>query len=245
MPMMRRGPLDRYPADGVLREAEVQRIDGSIEFHGDGTATFYLDAGRIYAADDGTGMPPPYDSADDEAARRADAEALLREALRWRTGWYYHDPLGHLPDAGAWSWAPSELIVAAQTGGRGDVALPTAIDAPEPVSSLPPPPPSAGDQRLVALLVGGDGPVTLSADAWAAITALATPTTAAVLAGRLGWDPGRVGGVLDELVELGRASRTEPDVEADDPQVLPFRAPVSRGGALRRRRSGGPASDAP
>ena len=32
--MMRKGPLDRYPAESVLREAATARVNGGIEFHG-------------------------------------------------------------------------------------------------------------------------------------------------------------------------------------------------------------------
>ena len=56
MPMMRRGPLDRYSPEWVLRQANAHLAEGSIEFHTDRPVTLYLQGGRAYAAEEGVDL---------------------------------------------------------------------------------------------------------------------------------------------------------------------------------------------
>jgi hypothetical protein len=251
MAMMRRGPLDRYPVDWVLRQADLGRITGAIEVHADRTITLYLDGGRIYGCDADDGLDAP----DDEEQARAIAVAALASVVDASSGWYYHDPLGHQPGAGTWSWDPTELLAAARAGRSRPAAAPPATstaELPPPPGSAAPPPPAPhppvrapGADRQVALTDPANGGVRLSADAWTAIVALAADAGEEQLAGALGWEQSRLTGVLHELVDQGLA-RLSPRVDAgtdqpaeaiaDDDRVVPFRPPSGRSSALRRRR---------
>ena len=104
MAMMRRGPLDRYPPEWVLRQANAHQVGGSIEFHTGSAVTFYLDGGHVYAAEVGVDIPEDgleHSPLADEDAARANAVTLLAAVLDVEDGHYFHDPLGHHPARGA------------------------------------------------------------------------------------------------------------------------------------------------
>ena len=263
MPMMRRGPLDRYPVEWVLREAAAHRVDGALELQSDETVTVYLQGGLIYGATPG----PAADAVEgdlpaDEDEARAQTVALLTRVVHARTGWYHHDPLGHLPGAGTWGWESAALVAATRPPAPAP-PKPTAPAPGGPAASVHPQaaagstaagptsahPSASVPERRFTLRPSRTGSVTISADAWALVAALAPEGRLDELAGRLGWDGPRAGAALDELLRAGLtgspaadpAPRPDPGSEiaggsgaddgdgADEPSgrraaVLPFRA---------------------
>jgi hypothetical protein len=184
MPMMRRGPLDRYPAEWVLRQANAHLVSGSIEFHTDAPTTFYVHDGRVYAAEIGVnlGEPDPADTPipnEDEA--RARVISLLSPVLEARAGWYYHDPLGRHAGRGAWVWETASLLLETRTSTHEVQTL------------------AAWTDREVSLTSTPAASVTLSPDAWAVVVALARKASATELRAALGWSPNRL---LDALTEM-------------------------------------------
>lgn len=189
MPMMRRGPLDRYPVEWVLRQASANNASGCIEFHAPVPVTVFLDAGRIAAAVRGISS----ETEDAIAAARADADegearrktvTVLALVLQGEGGWYYHDPLEHR-GSGGWRWDTASLLTEAHAQTHGEQSL------------------SAWCDRTVMLQVPERADVRIGADAWAVVVELAGTAQAAELRGRLGWDPARLVAALDELDRSG------------------------------------------
>ncbi|HWJ61910.1 MAG TPA: hypothetical protein VNS19_08055 [Acidimicrobiales bacterium] len=137
MPMMRRGPLARYDAEWVLRQASASASSGSVEFHTDRPLTLYLRNGRVCHAVEGvaeTGFAAEPDAvAADEAAARDQVLALVVTAMAATDGWYYLDPIGHHAVATPWDWDAASLILDARIQRR----------ATENRSGAPPEPASA------------------------------------------------------------------------------------------------------
>ncbi|CAN5683820.1 hypothetical protein BH10ACT1_BH10ACT1_01560 [soil metagenome] len=132
--MMRKGPLDEYPAEWVLREAAVRRASGGIEFHTEDPVTVHLHDGRIYFARQGTGSD--HGAADrplptDEASSRAHVVAILARLLGEHPGWYYLHPLNHHPQRGPWRWETASLLLAA----RGQHVMEPPAPADEPLAT--------------------------------------------------------------------------------------------------------------
>jgi len=184
MPMMRRGPLDRYSPEWVLRQANAHLAEGSIEFHTDHPITLYLQGGRVYAAEEGVNLLEP-DLADRPIASEAEARqqtvALLTRVLSESTGWYFHDPLGQHPSRGSWSWETATLL------------MDTRAKAHE-TSSL-----AAWSTRTVVLHETTAESVTIGADAWAIVVSLAGSAGANELRNQLGWTPDRMASALAEM----------------------------------------------
>ncbi|MFN8016851.1 MAG: hypothetical protein U0P45_01875 [Acidimicrobiales bacterium] len=217
MPMMRRGPLDRYPVEWVIRQAGAHQATGSIEFHAGRPATFYFDAGRVYAAvdeaDEAAELP-----ADEVEARRTAVELLVRtlgEAAG--DGWYYHDPLAHLPIRGSWSWDTATLLLETRTTAYERDAL------------------ASWAERPVSLRETPTAAITLGADAWAVVVELAATAAAGELREQLGWSPARLVAALTEIEQLGvldPAPAWRPTVVSSPPEAA---APAHRHSLLRRR----------
>ena len=189
MPMMRRGPLDRYPVEWVLRQASANNASGCIEFHAPVPVTVFLDAGRIAAAVRGISS----ETEDAIAAARADADedearrktvTVLAVVLQGEGGWYYHDPLEHR-GSGGWRWDTASLLNEAHAQTHGERSL------------------SAWCDRTIMLQVPERADVRIGADAWAVVVELAGTAQAADLRGRLGWDSARLVAALDELDRSG------------------------------------------
>jgi len=192
MSMMRRGPLDRYPVEWVLRQASAHEITGSLEFHAEVSATFHLHGGRVYAADPGVGdTASPASSPTDELEARKEVVQLLADVLDARDGWYYLDPLGHAPGRGAWAWETASLLMETRARAHEDRTL------------------SAWRERTVMLRPAPHAEVVLSADAWQVVVSLAGTATTSQIVDRLGWNPGRMLAALDDLE---RAAILDPDV---------------------------------
>lgn len=190
MPMMRRGPLDRYPVEWVLRQAGAHQASGSIEFHAARPITVHLRGGRIHHAEPGVaaeaGRRDPIDPPVDEATARARVVEVLATALGAGSGWYYHDPLGHHDDPGPWQWDTAALLLEARVRSHEDDTL------------------GAWTRREVALhLPPAPRALTLGADAWAVVVALADPAQASEVRHRLGWTTERLVTALDDLVAAG------------------------------------------
>jgi hypothetical protein len=205
MPMMRRGPLDRYPAEWVLRQAHAHRASGGIEFHTERPVTIHVHEGRVYAACEGVGAEADVDAlsglAEHEA--RAAVVALIAEVLGHTAGWYYLDPLAHAPERGAWTWETATLLMDTRARAHETQAL------------------AAWTDRPVELRPSVDGPVSFSPDAWAVVVACTSTTTADHLCGALGWSPERLVVALTEIERRGVL----------DPEPAGRPRPASSGGA--------------
>lgn len=188
MPMMRRGPLDRYSAEWVLRQANAHEVEGSIEFQTDRPVTVYFDGGKPYAAEPGIDLAEAalFDLpvAAEESARDQLVD-LLSVALTARAGWYFHDPLGQHPSRGAWRWETATLLMDIRS--RAHETSTTA----------------SWSDRTVALRDGTASTVTLGPDAWAVVVKLAGTADAAELRTRLGWSPDRIAAALSEIEDRG------------------------------------------
>lgn len=185
MAMMRRGPLDRYRPEWVLRQAAAQEVTGTIEFHGEHPTTYFFDDGQVYAARRGVGDGSEGPEPPDEVSQRQLAVELLARTLPVAAGWYYHDPLGRHPARGAWAWDVEALLAEARHVGRPARTLSSWADRPV----APGPVPSTS--------------ITLDADAWAVVAAIARPTSANELVSRLRWSPSRLLRALDQLDQRG------------------------------------------
>jgi hypothetical protein len=186
--MMRRGPLDRYPVEWVLRQAGSSRADGCIEFHGPEPMTVFLDGGQVTAIVAGISSQDPSlivcaRAATDEDTARAVSVRILSARLAARVGWYYHDPLEHGAVA-AWSWGAASLLLEARTCGREDQSL------------------DHWDERQITVCPTGND-MALGADAWAVVAAIAGTIPAAELRVRLGWNGTRLTTALEELDRSG------------------------------------------
>lgn len=189
MPMMRRGPLDRYPVEWVLRQAHATHASGCVEFHAPIPITVFLDGGRICAAVRGIASEGDEVVAaarieiDEEESRRRTV-SILALALKGEGGWYYHDPLERR-GSGGWRWDAASLLMEARVQTHGERSL------------------SAWNERTVGLQVPGQTDVRIGADAWAIVVELAGSAKAEDLRNRLGWDPTRMVAALDELDRSG------------------------------------------
>jgi hypothetical protein len=188
MPMMRRGPLDRYTPEWVLRQANAHQVEGSIEFNTGTPVTLFLSGGRVYAAERGVDLL----EADlvsrpllTETRAREKAITLLAEIMGSTTGWYFHDPLGQHPRLGSVPWETATLLM--------DIRARV-----HETSSL-----ADWTGRSVALKESPASSVTLGADAWAVVVALAAATDVATLRSQLGWSPDRLVGALIEIEDRG------------------------------------------
>lgn len=217
MPMMRRGPLDRYPPEWVLRQANAHGAEGSIEFHTDRPITLYLQGGRAYAAEAGVnltevdlaGRPIP-----DEGAARDQMIALLAGVMAAESGWYFHDPLGHHPSSGAWTWETATLLMDVRARSHETRSL------------------ASWTSRTIELHETRADAIRLSADAWAVVVKLAGSAEAGDLRARLGWSPDRIGTALAEIEDLGvlaPAAEAAPVAPAAPGFALPT-APVPAAG---------------
>lgn len=188
MPMMRRGPLDRYPPEWVLRQANAHKVTGGIEFHTQQPVTFYLEGGHIYGAEEGVGLLEQNlaeRAMPDEHTARDHTVRLLAEILGAEAGWYYHDPLGQHPGRGSWSWETATLLMDTRVKAHEVGALAEWAD------------------RSVVLAPTPGADITLGADAWAVVVELAESATAAELRARMGWSPGRLRDALSEIDQRG------------------------------------------
>jgi hypothetical protein len=217
MPMMRRGPLDRYSAEWVLRQAHAHEVSGGLEFHTDRPVTIHVHEGRVYGACTGVG-PQAAEAAPapaDEDEGRQHAIALLAEVLDATTGWYYLDPLAHAPSRGAWGWEPATLLMEVRARAHEDRTL------------------ASWTERPVLLRPSRREPITVGPDAWAVIAACARSASAAELRSLLGWNPGRLLAALTELDQrgaladaLGSSDAVEPAVAAGSTPALPSEGPA-------------------
>ncbi|MGN6694424.1 MAG: hypothetical protein ACTHN0_09615 [Aquihabitans sp.] len=185
MPMMRRGPLDRYPPEWVLRQANAHEAEGSIEFHTDQQPiTLYIRGGRAYAAEVGVNLSEAQ-LADrpvlDETRQRDQLIALLAGVLPAKAGWYFHDPLGHHPSSGVRTWETATLLMDVRSRSHETRTL------------------ASWTERTVTLCESRDDSITLGADAWAVVVKLAGSADAGELRTRLGWSPDRIAAALAEM----------------------------------------------
>jgi hypothetical protein len=185
MPMMRRGPLDRYPPEWVLRQANAHAATGGLEFHTDRPLTFHLLDGRLYGAAEGVGPHAVAHPAADELGARRHVVELLSDVLGRSSGWYYLDPLGEAPTRGAWSWETASLLMETRARVHEDRTLVEWTD------------------RTVALRDTDAAGVALGADGWAVVVAMASSTTTDELSRRLGWTPARLLAALTEIEQRG------------------------------------------
>jgi hypothetical protein len=136
--MMRKGPLDRYPPEWVLREAGIRRVSGAVEFQTTHPVTVYLDDGAVYAAHAGSVADATTDDATpSEDAARSRVEGLLADLVDQHQGWYFHHPLDHHAGHRPWSWDPQSLLLAARRLRRSVPTAPAPVAAgvgPEPVA---------------------------------------------------------------------------------------------------------------
>lgn len=255
MPMMRRGPLARYNAEWVLRQAQASSTSGSIEFHIDDPLTLYFRNGRVCdavegAADsvDDTGSQPG-----DEAAARVRVLELISRAMGADDGWYYLDPIGHHVVATPWDWDAASLILDARIRSRAeanrtDTTPPEAPAARAPASGPPSSHPPSSDprapvrpaggspQRRIELVVPDDQQwVTLSAEAWRIACAMASARPWSELRSDLDWSSARLDAALVELAASG--------VLGVDPPAAPSPAPVPRAAVAAPERAAAPAPD--
>jgi hypothetical protein len=211
MPMMRRGPLDQYPVEWVLRQAHAHRTTGSVEFHVGEPVTVYLDEGRVYAAapgvgTDAAGWADPQAETEVEARRRT--VSLLSQAIHAGDGWYFLDPFGHRPTNGTWTWELATLLMEVRSKAHEGDTL------------------GAWSSRTIGLQETTEGHVTLGADAWAVVAALAGAASSSALRERTGWSPGRLVQALAEIeragvLDPGAAWRPAAGVEPDAPTTAP------------------------
>jgi hypothetical protein len=227
--MMRRGPLDRYSPEWVLRQASAHQVEGSIEFHTERPMTLYLQAGRAYASEAGVDLAEQ-DLAERPALSEGEAReqtvSLLLDVLSASTGWYFHDPLGHHPIGGSWTWETATLL----TDTRARV---------HETNSL-----AAWADRTIVLHETTDAGVSIGADAWAVVVALAGSATGTELRTQLDWSPDRVAKALAEIESQGvlkpnalRATTPPPPTDASSPHHTGPLAPppTTDPSALRRR----------
>ncbi|MCU1371080.1 MAG: hypothetical protein JWO77_2274 [Ilumatobacteraceae bacterium] len=188
MPMMRRGPLDRYPTEWVLRQANAHRAEGSIEFNTDRPVTLFFAAGRVYAAERGADLLEA-DLATrpilTEERAREKAVELLAEIMGVTEGWYFHNPLGHHPRQGSEAWETATLLMDTRSKVHETSSLATWTG------------------RTVSLHESPEASITLGADAWAIVVALARTTAVGTLRGQLGWSPDRLVSALVEIEDRG------------------------------------------
>ena len=188
MPMMRRGPLDRYSAEWVLRQANAHEVEGSIEFQTDRPITIYFDAGMPYAAEPGIDLT---DAVLAELPTGAERDArdqlvdLLSAALVARSGWYFHDPLGQHPSRGAWRWETATLLMDIRSRAHATETR------------------AAWADRTIGLRDGVASTVTLGSDAWAVVVELSGTAHAGDLRARLGWSTDRIAAALSEIEDRG------------------------------------------
>lgn len=188
MPMMRRGPLDRYPPEWVLRQANAHRVEGSIEFHSDRPVTLYLAEGRIYAAERGVSLAEA-DLAGrpvlPEQRAREKVVSILAEVLASSSGWYFHDPLGHHPRGGAATWETATLLMDTRAKAHESNSL------------------AAWAGRSIVLQETPAASITLGPDAWAVVVQLAGTAKASELRAQMGWSPSRLAEALSEIESRG------------------------------------------
>lgn len=188
MPMMRRGPLDRYPPEWVLRQANAHRVEGSIEFNTDRPVTLFFAAGRVYAAERGADLLEADLAARPiltESRAREKAVNLLAEVMGVTDGWYFHNPLGHHPRQGSDPWETATLLMDTRSKVHESSSL------------------AAWTGRTVSLQETSEPSVTLGPDAWAIIVALAGTTDVGTLRVQLGWSPDRLVSALVEIEDRG------------------------------------------
>lgn len=218
MPMMRRGPLDRFPVDWILRQAATNQASGTIELHGPRPVSIHLAGGRVTHLDRtppdpsgrgaGAAADPPTDATPgDESTARRRVVDVLATLLTADEGWYYHDPLAVGPATGPWSWEVAGLLMDARACAHEHRAL-------GPWS----------DRRVGLRADPASATVTLGPDAWAVITAIAADTEATEVRSRLGWRADRLVAALDELVSCGaaRAATQAPEPRSDPPASVAF-----------------------
>ena len=217
MPMMRRGPLDRYSPEWVLRQANAHLAEGSIEFHTDRPVTLYLQGGRAYAAEEGVDLNEqelherPLST---ESAARERVVLLLTEVLTATTGWYFHDPLGQHPSRGSWAWETASLLMDTRTKAHETSSL------------------AAWSTRTVVLHETSAESVAMGADAWAIVVSLASSAGANELRAQLGWTPARVASALADMEAAGVLKpttqwRPPPDPAAAGEAELHHAGPVA------------------
>lgn len=207
MPMMRRGPLDQYSVEWVLRQANAHRISGSIELHVAEPVTIYLDEGRVYAAAPGTGADAAAwadPTAETEVEARRRTVSLLSAAIRATDGWYFHDPFGHRSTDGTWTWELATLLMEVRSKAHEGDAL------------------SSWTSRTIGLQETSGTQVVLGADAWAVVSTLAATASARALREQTGWSPDRLALALSELeqaglLDPGAAWRSAPAADASAP----------------------------
>lgn len=205
MPMMRRGPLDRYPAEWVLRQAHAHRATGGIEFHTERPLTVHVHEGHVYAACEGVGAEANLEdlSSLDEPEARAIVVALLGDVLGRDAGWYYLDPLAHAATRGSWTWETATLLMETRAHAHEHQTLASWSD------------------RSVELHPTVEAPITLGTDAWAVVAACASSASATALRDALGWSPGRMLAALDELERHGVLDRAPAPPRASERAPLP------------------------
>jgi len=193
MSMMRRGPLDRYSAEWVLRQADAHHASGCIEFHGSVPLTVYLQGGLVHGAVLGIHEDPPplVEHLSEEGARRATVSVVAR-ALGSDSGWYFHDPLGGPREPGAWGWDVASLVAEARS----------AQSRPSSRGSKPSSPGAWAGVDVALRRPPHDGTVTLTADAWAVVVALASSAPLTDVRTRLDWPAERL---VEALADLRRA----------------------------------------
>lgn len=231
--MMRKGPLERYPVDDVLRTAAAERLSGSIEVVAEVSGFLFLENGGLYLGTvDGTVPPPGVLPSGAEAPDgvRAHLVTVVTALMAQREGWYHHHqvhhPLGRHP-----MWNRRSISV--------EEVLREAGAALEQRAGLRPW--STG----VLEVASTDEATCLEPDQWAVLGAMAHPATVYGLADRLGWPTDRVAAALDDLSHrrlLGVRDARPAAPEAPS-EVSPGRwdGPAD----LRPRRLPAPSSSAP
>lgn len=151
MAMMRRGPLERFPVEWVLRQATTNAASGTIELHTDRPATVFMRSGRVCLVVpgivEGRGAHPS--QAEPEAHVRAKSLGALARVVDASTGWYYVDPLGAEDLDVPWRWDALQLLDEAQRPARVPVRPSAAASTAPSVASEP----LAGATSVVAPLV--------------------------------------------------------------------------------------------
>lgn len=223
MPMMRRGPLEQYSTEWVLRQAAANDTSGSLEFHTARPITIYLRGGRVCHAVAGVpagGLQLSDDDAHptDEAAARRHVVALLATAVDAREGWYYHDPLGHHDQSSPWRWETAALLLDARVRGHDRDAL------------------GRWGSERVALRdrPASLGPITITTDGWAVVRGLAATDDPAALRSDLGWTAARLVSALEELAGSGAVTApATPPTTAPTPTPTPASAGSPEPAGLR------------
>lgn len=214
---MRRGPLDRYPLDAVLRTAAEEHASGSIAVEALTAGTIHLVSGAIcFATLDGMALPPAFVDGRDPGRDvvRRQVEEVVAVLVECRTGWYHHDPIGAEGIEDRWRFAVPSVLDAVRH-------LQAETLAARPWTGRP--------LRLVPV----DADVRVSADAWNVVAAIAGAATAHQARHELGWDGGRLAAALAELDAAGLL-RAEQAVErgpaaAPPPESVPPRAGTAPG----------------